>query len=293
MTKIPSTILFCAAINLLFVQAPSPDRAPLSRQYREGETLRYYMKGLNENWRYEIQADGVVRKDPAGGYFEEYQWSNLVSDGQKSALAPSTADFRQRVTLDPNAIPSVPDLSHVDLKLIGPITDFMTFYADLWIAEKIGSLTRSGDHFYFKRGTPNSWADGNYVTLGEDSIDFDLTLASINPADKTATLIVRHVPPERPGIHIPADWMRPPVSDTANNWIEIRKDQSGKYVAAVGKETFDVKITLSLESGKILSASIENVVQAMERQCEDAALTKCGDQKPHSIERQIQLSLEE
>lgn len=293
MTKIFLAILFCGVLQLLFVQAPSPDHSPLARQYREGQTLRYHMKGLNENWRYEIQADGIVKKDAAGHFVEEYQWSNLISNGQKTALAPSTADFRQSVTLDLNSTPSIPNLSHVDLKLIGPITDFLTFYADLWVAEKVGNLSRSGDHFYFKHGGANSWADGSYVTLGEDSIDFDITLTSLDPSAKTAALLVRHVPPEKPGIHIPADWMQSPVADTANNWVEIRKDQSGKYVAAVGKETFDVKITLSLDDGKILSANIENVVQAVERQCEDAALTKCGDQKPHSIERQIQLSLEQ
>lgn len=293
MTKILSAVLFCVSLNLFFVQAPAPVRAPLSRQYRDGETLRYHMKGLNENWRYEIDADGVVRKDSSGAYFEEHQWSNLISNGQSTPLAPATADFRQRVTLDPNANPSIPDLSHVDLKLIGPITDFMTIYSDLWLAEKLGTLSHPGDHFYFKRGGANSWADGNYVTLGEDSIDFDFTLANVNPADKTATLIVRHVPPAEPGIHIPADWMRAPVSDSANNWIEVRKDQNGKYTAAVGKETFDVQIKVSLENGRILSATIENPVRATERQCEDAALEKCGDSRPHSIERQIQLSIEE
>ncbi|HKS82140.1 MAG TPA: hypothetical protein VJR23_11615 [Candidatus Acidoferrales bacterium] len=293
MTKILSAVLFCLSFSLFFIQTPSSSHPPLSRQYRDGEILRYHMKGLNENWHYEIQVEGVVKKDSSGRFFEEYQWSDLVSNGQKTALAPSTADFRQRVSLDPNDIPSIPDLSHVDLKLIGPITDFMTIYSDLWLAGKIGSLTYTGDHFYFKRGGANSWADGNYVTLGEDSIDFDFTLANVNPADKTATLIVRHVPPAEPGIHIPADWMRAPVSDSANNWIEVRKDQNGKYTAAVGKETFDVQIKVSLENGKILSANIENPVRATERQCEDAALEKCGDPKPHSIERQIQLSIEE
>jgi hypothetical protein len=35
------------------------------------------MSGVNENWHYTIQADGVVKKDAAGVYFEEFQWSHM------------------------------------------------------------------------------------------------------------------------------------------------------------------------------------------------------------------------
>jgi hypothetical protein len=79
----------------------------------------------------------------------------------------------------------------------------MTFYVDLWLAVKTGKLIHAGDHFYFKRGTPNSWADGNSVLTGEDSIDFDFSLKEINRSDNTATLIIRRVPPENPEIRHP------------------------------------------------------------------------------------------
>jgi hypothetical protein len=127
---------------------------------------------------------------------------------------------------------------------------------------------------------------------GEDSIDFDLTLEDVNRTNNTATVIVRHVPPEKPEIRTPADWMRKPVADTPNNWVQVTRTKSGKYLAAVGKETFDVEIRLSLADGKILSGSIDNPVETTERECEDAALTKCGDPRPHRIRRQIEISQE-
>lgn len=37
------------------------------------------MKGENDGWKYEVQADGVVKKGPDGRDFEEYRWSHLVS----------------------------------------------------------------------------------------------------------------------------------------------------------------------------------------------------------------------
>jgi len=261
----------------------------LARRYQEGEKLNYHMKGINENWRYEIQADGVVKRDSSGKYFEEYAWSHMISDGTPATLSPATSNFRQIVSLAPETPPSFPNLSQVDPRLIGPITDWMTFYADLWLANRLNKLSHTGDHFYFKRGTPNSWADGNYVLLGEDSLDFDLTLKDVNQTDKIATLLVRHVPPEKPEINIPVEWMRPPVAATASNWVEVEKGSNGKYLAEVGKETFDVQIKVSLANGKILSAKIDNTIEAVSRECADATLTSCTASVPHRILRQIEV----
>lgn len=270
-------------------QSAAETQGLLARRYQEGEKLSYHMKGVNENWRYEIQADGVVKRDSSGKYFEEYAWSHLISDGTPVALSPATSNFRQIVSLAPETPPSLPNLSQVDLRLIGPITDWMTLYVDLWMANRLKKLSHAGDHFYFKRGTPNSWADGNYVLLGEDSIDFDFTLKDVNQTDKIATLLVRHVPPEKPEINIPVEWMRPPVADTPNNWVEVEKRPNGKYLAEVGKETFDVQIKVSLANGKILSAKIDNPVEAVSRECIDATLTNCTVSVPHHILRQIEI----
>jgi len=106
-----------------------------------------------------------------------------------------------------------------------------------------------------------------------------------------ATLLVRHVPPEQPAVHLPAEWMRELVADTKNNWVDVQK-RDGKFVAAVGKETFDVRLKVSLADGKILSGTIENPVKAKERDCEDAGFTKCGDPRSHEILRHIEITLE-
>ena len=167
----------------------------------------------------------------------------------------------------------------------------LTFYADLWLAIGQSALTHAGDHAYVKFGGPSSWADGNYVLLGEDSIDFDLTLKELNASTQSATLLVRHVPPSQPKVKLPAPWMQAPVADTANNWVDVKKSPEGKYVAEVGKETFDVKITLSLKDGKIISATLDNLIQARKRECSDAAMLDCGAPADHQIRRQIEIHL--
>lgn len=292
-------ILISASVSLaaagLSAQTAPATTSILARHYLEGEKLSYHMKGSNRGRTrttvYEADATGVVKKNASGKFFEEYAWSNLVVNGSPVALSPAATAFRQQVSLD--EFKGVPDLSQV-VPLIGPITDTLTFYVDLLLATRQGSLAKPGDHFYFKSGTANSWADGNYVITGEDSIDFDITLAAVDPGAKVATVVVRHVVPAEPHIKISADWMKPPVADTQNNWTEVHRNfasqsDADKYVAAVGKETFDVELKLSLADGKIISGKINNPVEVLERNCSDLTLTVCATPVRYQVLRQIEL----
>jgi len=293
-------LAFCVLFSVsLRAQHPpaKADGAPDSgsilplRRYHGGEKLSFHMKGTNRDRErmvtYEVQADGTVKKDADGRYIEEYAWSRLISNGAAVALDPAAANFRQTLSLEPNYSLSVPDLSHV-IPLIGPITDLLTLYADMSVARN-GRLAHVGDHYYLKHGTANSWADGSYVILGQDSVDFDVTLAAVNTSDDSVTIKIRHVPPESPQISFPADWMRTPVADTRNNWVQVSKMPDGKYAAAVGKETFDVELKVSLANGRILSGSIDNPVEVIERECADAALKSCGESTQYQIRRQIEI----
>jgi len=234
-----------------------------------------------------------VKKDAAGRFFEEYQWEQMKTGGQEIPLAASMADYRQRLTLDPAENPSAPDLTKVDPKAIGPITDLMTFYADLWLANKLGQLKKAGDHFYFRNPMPaSSWADGTHVLVGMSAIDFDMTLKSVDAAAGTAVLEVKHVPPEKSALPDKAAWMQVPVGTAPNNWMTVARSAEGKFDAGVGEETFTDEITISLADGHILSATMDNPVKTIERVCEDEALTRCGDAKPHLIVRKIEIALQ-
>lgn len=264
--------------------------APLHRDYREGQILAYHMTGDNDGWTYAVDAQSLVKKDAAGAYHEDISWSGLVSDGKPMSLSPAMADYRQQLSLDPSLPPSPPDLRAVDPNMIGPVTDMMTFYVDLWLAAKFNSLKAPGDHFTFSNPMTASWADGTFVLTGQDAIDFDMTLKSVDTANQVAVLLVRHLPPQQPRISFPAAWMEKPVADTANNWVEVRKLEDGTYRAAAGKEYFDVEITVSLVDGRIERATMDNPVQTVERTCTDVALTQCSDQKVKTIVRKIELT---
>ena len=63
-------------------------------------------------------------------------------------------------------------------------------------------------------------------------------------------------------------------------------------MAAVGKETFDVEMTLSLVDGKILSGKLDNTVDQVFRKCSDEKLEKCEASQRHKIKRNIEIALQ-
>jgi hypothetical protein len=287
----PWTILLTltAAFGSVAAQdAPQAERL-LSRRYVDGDHVQYLMKGQNDGSTYEVRITGTTKKPSDGRFVEEFAWTDMVANGAPRALADTSQAFRLTVTLEGRAPFEMPDLSKAP-GLIGPITDLMTFYADLFLAMHQGSLRKAGDHFYFPSPITSSWADGTVVVLGEDHIDFDITLTAVDTASDVATLLIKHVPPPVPKIRLPAEWMRARVAETPNNWVQVRKTATG-FAASVGKETFDVTLNVRISNGKILSARMENPVTNVTRGCSDAALTQCGDAQATPVLRRIELSL--
>jgi hypothetical protein len=293
-----------AAFLLLAFAAACPSAAigqtetaiALERHYEEGELVAYRMQATNEghvrNIRYEARVAGVVKKNAAGAFVEELAWSDVSVNGQAVTLDAASEQFRETLSLGPDFSLSIPDLSHVQPILIGPVTDLLAFYADVQLAMRQKTLEKPEDHVSVKHNVPNSWADGTYVVVGEDAVDFDITLKSVDKVAMTALLVVRHVPPREPAIQWPAAWMQAPVSDTANNWVEVEKT-GDKYAAEVGKETFEADITVGLATGRILSAAMDNPVDVLQRNCSDRALTACGAPERYRIRRQIAIVAEE
>jgi hypothetical protein len=280
----------------IFVPPVSPaqtDSTFLFRRYWEGEKLLYRMTATNQGkdsvTRYEARATGEVRKDSAGTFFEEYAWSNLRINDERVTLPPASLKFRQRLSLAPSFRSEIPDLSRIHPGLIGPVVDLLAFYADVQLAMGEPALAQPGDHVYVNDGRPNSWADGSRILTGEDVIDFDIKLADGNPTDTVVTLVVGHVPPARPAITLIAPWMRVPVGRSPNNWVQVAKRDSGGFVASVGRETFAASIRLSLADGKVLSATLDNQVDVMERACRDSSLTLCSDPIRYRIRRRIEI----
>ena len=285
-----STLLAVVAafVSLAAQDAPQAERL-LSRRYVEGDRVEYLMKGQDDGSTYEVRITATTKKASDGRLVEEFAWSDMVANGVPRALAATSQAFRLAVTLEGGAPFETPDLSKAP-GLIGPVTDLMTFYADLFLAMHHGALRKPGDHFYFPSPITSSWADGTIVVLGEDHIDFDITLTAVDTASDVATLLIKHVPPGVPKIQLPAEWMRARIAETPNNWVQVRKTATG-FAASVGKETFDVTLGVAISNGKVLSAKMENPVTKVTRACSDASLIQCGDAQASPTLRRIELSL--
>jgi len=290
MIQLTMVLLLFGSLSSLLTQDDRSLAKLLMRHYEPGKRLTYLMKGENDGSTYEVRLTAVVKKDADGRFFEEYAFSDKISNGKPRSLSMSSQNFRQAVTLEGGTRPfSPPDLSQVP-ELIGPVLDLVTFYADLVLAMHEGSLRKVGDHFYFPSPMTGSWADGNHVLIGQDAVDFEIALTAVDKPNGECTVLVKHVPPKEPKIQIPVAWMRKAISDTPNNFVQVRR-KGDKYVASVGKETFDVELKISLVDGKILSATMTNPVEKIARECTDAALTDCGTPVHSPTFRRIKMSL--
>jgi hypothetical protein len=287
------TRFFVVCVVLGFgISTAAQDVAPagrlLVRRYVEGETFAYLMKGKNNANSYDVTITATVKKNADGRFVDELAWSNGIVNGVPRQLSPAAQAIRVAVTLEGGVPFVLPNFTGAR-GLVGPVTDSLTFYSDLFVAMHGGTLNKAGDHLRVPIPMAPSWA-GGLVIIGEDSFEFDITLTTVDTAHGTARLLVKHVPPAAPKIRIPAEWMREPVADTPNNWVQVEKTATG-FDASIGKETFDVDLTVNLADGKILSATMDNPVTAVTRSCKDEALTQCGPSRPDPTFRHIEMTL--
>ena len=257
----------------------------LQRQYADGAVLHYLMTGTNDGWQYTILATDIVKRDTNGRYYEEIGWSGLSSN-TKQALTEASLALRQTVSLDdPVSYMRVPNLANVQPLLIGPITDTLTIYSDLLLAMR-AKLVEPGQTAYVPRTTPNSWADGQRVLLGQDVVDFSLKVESVSHVEDTETLLIQHVPPAELHVQLPAKWMRAQTSGKPVNFVQVSR-QDDRFIAETGKETFDVRLVVDTRDGHILRAAMHNPVSLTTRTCTDRELTQCGAETLKSTLREI------
>lgn len=236
------------AVLLVGAYTPAQDDVHLERHYQPNEALAYKMEATNQGrastTRYEARVAGRVDRENGGIFAESFHWTSLALNGLPVPLTSASMAAGEVLSLDPKFQLSIPPLNKVQPPLIGPILDLLTFYADVQLAMRQPELTRLGGHVYCPHGTPNSWADGASTVFGQDAVDFDLKISSVERKAQTATLAVRHVPPVQQHISFPAPWMSARAGALPNNWAQVEKADDGGYRAEFGIETFDVQIQL-------------------------------------------------
>jgi len=87
----------------------------------------------------EATARGVVKRDSAGTFYEEYEWSDIVWNGADFVLPGANRGFRQLLSLAPNYTPTLPDFSTLHPGLTETRVRGRTARALYW--EKIRSIS--------------------------------------------------------------------------------------------------------------------------------------------------------
>ena len=269
----------------------SPAAPFLRRIYHDGDRLVYRFRATNKDRRktvrYSAQAACTVKRDTAGRYTESIAWSELTVN--ESRMPAGAAEFRQICSLDTSSRIVFPDISKVNPFLVGPISDLLIFYADFQLAARSYELNAPGTRTHVENSKPNSWADGRRIRVGEDQLEFDLSLGEIDPADSTITLSVRHSPPSWSNVNMPAHWMYHPIDSTPNNWVQVTRDEKGVYVGSIGSESYTVVMKIDLRTGAILNGTLENIIDILQRDCADSLLTNCGDTVRYTVRRQSEM----
>lgn len=264
---------------------------PLARRYAVGDTIHYHMRAINvegaDTIRYQAAVDGRVVRDSTGLFIEQLIWSHLVRGSASIALTTDAARVGQALSLASGWQP-VPGLSGLDPRLVGPVLDLFTFYVDLKLAASQPAIAKRGDHVFLPIGVGGSWADGMRTILGQDAVDFDVTLEELSRDQ--AKVVVKHLAPAVEKLELPAAWMHDPVGDRPNNWVDVTKTTDGRYRARVGLETFRVDMAISSLDGRLLSATMDNPVDVVERVCKNTALNDCGTPVRYRIRRVILLT---
>lgn len=91
-SKTNAGMLLSALCVLLTAAQAQMIKPPLTRIYHEGETLRYQMTAVNEQWHYTIQLDCVVKKAADGPFHEEVLYSQMTSDGKPHSASRKAMD---------------------------------------------------------------------------------------------------------------------------------------------------------------------------------------------------------
>jgi hypothetical protein len=276
-------------------QDVAPPPSPFARKYVEDERIEFDVRGVQHGrgpgGEYKARVRGFVRHDASGSWYEELAWSDLVVNGNPVSLSPDAQRFRQRLSLDPRAILPPPGPSTVPADLAIPVFDLFNLYGNLVLVARTTGLAKAGDHVRIAHNRANSWADGRNVLVGEDAFDFDITVDSVDAASRTAVISVRHVSPDAPAINLVADWMRSPVSPpAANNWTQLGRYPPGKYTAAVGLETIEMKLVVDTRGGRLVSGQMANPVEVTERECSDAEAKTCGEPVRQHLTRRVEIT---
>lgn len=181
----------------------------------------------------------------------------------------------------------LPNLTDLDKRLIEPITDIHTFLVAVSPHAGSDRVHNVGDRHAGVKPAIGQWAQAPALPVGEDCISIEVELRELTA--KTATYVTTFSPPKEPCLTPAYPAMSKPVAEVPNNFQQIEVKE-GMRDALWGHEGFVVTATVARDTGGILSADMDNVLDLKMRMgCSDEALENCKMELPVKLTRHLSL----
>jgi hypothetical protein len=276
-----SFLLSCAQKKLVF-----------ERRYEVGEHILYKLKGRTQGpegmFVYRAKAKSKVKKDK-NNFLEEFQFEDVSIDGIPIKSNDDQKLIDLKLSLNSKSKINFPDFSKVHPAITEAALDLMVIYADLLLVQKHWDMNKNPDQFYLKDSLVNSWADKENLMRAEDSLDFFMTVIKQEPSNNILEIMIKHIPPEKQILKLNAEWMKKPIGTRSNNWLQVKKISSKKFMVSVGRESIEVKIKLDTLYGKIIDASFDRTIVMRERICLDETFLFCGRTNDYELKKEFLL----
>jgi hypothetical protein len=266
------------------------------RKYKTGETYRY--KLTTEEWHSGkwdhtsiVICELKVIKDSMGIPYDEVRWISKkmmtpkdTVDATKSALTVKP----YRISLDPRGRIDIPRIEVPEMT--GAIEDFNTFFVAISPLVGVSKLIKKGDSVLAKDPITADFSNGSTILKGQDCIGLSIKLTELTKS--RAILYTPFFPPSKPCLNfLTPDMNTPVVADTINNFQMVMQTGNEQYLVQYGREFFYINSTVRRSDGKIITATMFNILNLKQKINCDKEYKNCQFEMPFSEQRNLKLEL--
>ena len=244
-----------------------PDEHSYQRRYVEGEKYSYEV--VTEGPEPDIAiADVEVRLDGSRPH-EWIQWRSLES-GSKDLSEAAKRMPGYSLSLLPDApLPLVKPVDNPEM--MGPVTDFYTFYFAVSHLAGSDQVKRIGETYLRPEPVVGDWSDGKDFLAGQSRERVSIKLVTLTP--RLAGYETTFAPVG--GTEFVASWMADPACDGQPNNFQMVKSQQPGYLAVWGCEHYSIHSDTDRRTGQILSAQMIDDLRWHLKFCQDRELQTC------------------
>lgn len=294
-----SPLFFLVLLFLLIdatAQTNNTSNGKYFRQYQPGETSRYQLTTEvvhNGKWQSTIKAicELKVVTDSGGIPYEEVRWLRktvITAKDTTEHTAAVQAVTPYRFSLHPSGKLDLPKITVPDMT--GEITDLHTFFVAISPRLGIEHLHQQGDQYVSPKPVIGDFSNGRDILKGNDCLSVTLQLKQ--GSEKEAELQTDFVPPATTCLTYLLDEMRTPVvAGIPNNFQMVRPAGAEHFNLFYGKENFTIISSLSRSNGRLVRASMNNLLTLQLKLNCDSSYANCAQTFPFHIKRTLYLEL--